>query len=120
MEIGQIIRSLREEKGWSQEKLAFDAGLETSHLSRIERGERRLAIEALEMLAAALGTSPALICAIREGLELPALPSNGDDELSADYTPEAVELRKTLRKLSLPSRQLVVDFANMLDKRSST
>ena len=120
MEIGQIIRSLREEKGWSQEKLAFDAGLETSHLSRIERGERRLAIEALELLAAALGTSPAAICAIREGLQLPSLPSNGDAELSADYTPEAVELRKTFRKLSLPSRQLVVDFANMLDKRSST
>ena len=119
MQIGQIIRSLREEKGWSQEKLAFDAGLETSHLSRIERGERRLAMEALDSLAAALGSSPAAVCAIREGLVLPPSTAERDGDLTVDYTPEAVELRKTFRKLSLPSRRLVVDFAHMLDKRSS-
>lgn len=118
MQIGQVIRSLREEKGWSQEKLAFDAGMETSHLSRIERGERRLAIEALDALAAALGSSPAALCAIREGVELPRCTSDADGDLTVDYTPEAVELRKTFRKLSLPSRRLVVDFAHMLDKRA--
>ncbi len=118
MQIGQIIRSLREEKGWSQEKLAFDAGLETSHLSRIERGERRLAIEALDSLAAALGSSPAAVCAMREGLTLPPGTADHDGDLTLDYTPEAVELRKTFRKLSLPSRRLVVDFAHMLDKRT--
>lgn len=120
MQIGQIIRSLREEKGWPQEKLAFEAGLETSHLSRIERGERRLAIEALDSLAAALGTSPAAIYAIREGIELPSAPSHAGDGLTVDYSQEAVELRKTFRKLSQPNRQLVVDFANLLDRRSTT
>ena len=118
MKIGQIIRSLREEKGWSQEKLAFDAGLETSHLSRIERGERRLAIDALDSLAAALGSSPAAVCAIREGLALPTGAASLDGDLTVDYTPEAVELRKTFRKLPLASRRLVVDFAHMLDKRA--
>ncbi len=117
MEIGQIIRALREEKGWAQDKLAFEAGLDTSHLSRIERGERRVAIQALDSLAAALGTSPAVMYAIREGIELPSASTDGD--LTADYTPEAVDLRKTFRKLSLPNRQLVVDFANMLDRRST-
>jgi hypothetical protein len=43
MQIGQIIRSLREEKGWSQEKLALEAGMATSHLSRIERGRAPVA-----------------------------------------------------------------------------
>lgn len=118
MQIGQVIRSLREEKGWSQEKLAFDAGMETSHLSRIERGERRLAIEALDALAAALGSSPAAMCAIREGLTLQPCITDATGDLTVDYTPEAVELRKTFRKLSLPSRRLVVDFAHMLDKRA--
>lgn len=120
MEIGQIIRSLREERGWSQEKLAFDAGLETSHLSRIERGERRLAIDALDSLAAALGSSPAAVCAIREGMALPPGVTGLDGDLTVDYTPEAVELRKTFRKLPLASRQLLVDFAHMLDKRTPT
>ena len=118
MQIGQIIRSLREEKGWPQEKLAFEAGLETSHLSRIERGERRLAIEALDSLAAALGTSPAAIYAIREGLELQSDSGTPAHELRADYTPEAVELRKIFRELSAPDRQLLIDFGLMLKKRS--
>ena len=48
MHIGQVIRSLREEKGWSQEKLALDAGMATSHVSRIERGERRQNINNFE------------------------------------------------------------------------
>lgn len=117
MQIGQIIRALREEKGWSQEKLAFDAGMETSHLSRIERGERRLAIELLDTLTAALGTSPAAVCAIREGLVLPPAINGTNGDLTTDYTPEAVELRKTFRQLTMPNRRLVVDFAQMLVKR---
>lgn len=111
MQIGQVIRSLREEKGWSQEKLALDAGMATSHLSRIERGERRLPTTRLDALAAA-------VCAMHEGLTLAPGTTDLDGDLKLDYTPEAVELRKTFRKLSLPSRRLVVDFAHMLDKRS--
>lgn len=119
MQIGQIIRSLREEKGWSQERLALEAGMATSHLSRIERGERRLPTTRLDALAAALGTSPAAVCAMQEGLVPPPAINELDGDLTVDYTPEAVELRKTFRKLSLPSRRLVVDFAHMLVKQAS-
>ena len=91
----------------------------TSHLSRIERGERRLPTTRLDALAAALGTSPAAVCAMQEGLVPPPAANDLDGDLTVDYTPEAVELRKTFRKLSLPSRRLVVDFAHMLDKRST-
>ena len=119
MQIGQVIRSLRLEKGWSQEKLALDAGMATSHLSRIEKGERRLPTTRLDALAAALGTSPAAVCAMQEGLVLPSTVNQIEGDLTVDHTPEAVELRKTFRKLSLPNRRLVVDFAHMLDKRST-
>jgi transcriptional regulator with XRE-family HTH domain len=119
MQIGQVIRSLRVEKGWSQEKLALDAGMATSHLSRIEKGERRLPTTRLDALAAALGTSPAAVCAMQEGLALPSPVNQIEGDLTVDHTPEAVELRKTFRKLSLPNRRLVVDFAHMLDKRST-
>ena len=118
MHIGQVIRSLREEKGWSQEKLALEAGMVTSHLSRIERGERRLPTERLGALAAALGTSPTAVFARLEGLPPPEGAPTDEDDLAADYSPEALELRKAFRKLSRPSRRLVVDFAQMLAKRS--
>jgi transcriptional regulator with XRE-family HTH domain len=117
MHIGQVIRSLRENKGWSQEKLALDAGMTTSHISRIERGERRLPTSRLDALAAALGMSSTTVYAMSEGLPLPPADTDPLDTFSVDHTPEAVELRKTFRKLSPPSRRLVVDFAHMLAKR---
>ncbi len=119
MHIGQIIRSLREEKGWSQEKLALDAGMTTSHVSRIERGERRMPSNRLDDLAKALGTSPAAVYSRLEGLPLSRGAKLKSDDLTVDYSPEAVELRKTFRRLSMASRRLVVDFAHMLAKRSA-
>ena len=119
MHIGQIIRSLREQKGWSQEKLALDAGMGTSHVSRIERGERRLPTIRLDALAAALGTTPAAVYAELEGLPPPPGAINKNRNLKVDYSPEAIELRKTFRTLSLPNRRLVVDFAHMLAKQIS-
>ena len=118
MQIGQVIRSLREEKGWSQETLALEAGMATSHVSRIERGERRLATSRLDALAAALGTSSAVVYAKLEGLPIPATPREQDGDLKVDYSAEAMELRNTFRWLPLPSRRLVVDFAHMLAKQS--
>jgi len=120
MQIGQVIRSLREEKGWSQEALAHEAGVGTTYVSRIERGDRQLSTSKLDALAAALGTSATAICAQTEGLPVPAAASGQDGDLTLDHTQEAIELRKAFRKLSLPSRRLVVDFAQMLAKQAST
>ena len=119
MQIGQVIRSLRVEKGWSQETLAHEADMATSHVSRIERGDRQLSIGKLGALAAALGTSATAICAQTEGLPAPATASGQEGDLTLDHTQEAIELRKAFRKLSLPSRRLVVDFAQMLAKQAS-
>ena len=118
MQIGQVIRSLRVEKSWSQETLAHEAGMATSHVSRIERGDRQLSMSKLDALAAALGTSSTAICAQTEGLPVPAATSSQDGDLTLDHTKEAVELRKAFRRLSLPSRRLVVDFAQMLAKQA--
>jgi transcriptional regulator with XRE-family HTH domain len=120
MQIGQVIRSLRVEKGWSQETLAHEAGMATSHVSRIERGDRQLSTSKLDALAAALGTSATAICAQSEGLPVPAATHSQEGDLTLDHTKEAVELRKIFRKLPLPSRRLVVDFAQMLAKRSGS
>ncbi|WP_018658093.1 helix-turn-helix transcriptional regulator [Actinomadura flavalba] len=51
------IRALRVAQGWSLEELARRAHMSQSSLSRIENGQRRLALDQLVMLARALDTS---------------------------------------------------------------
>ncbi|GAA3090994.1 helix-turn-helix transcriptional regulator [Nonomuraea salmonea] len=51
------IRALRVAQGWSLEELAARAKLSQSTLSRIENGQRRLALDSLVTLARALDTS---------------------------------------------------------------
>ncbi|MEO5875884.1 MAG: XRE family transcriptional regulator [Streptosporangiaceae bacterium] len=51
------IRALRVAQGWSLEELATRARLSQSSLSRIENGQRRLALDQLVILARALDTS---------------------------------------------------------------
>ena len=117
MHIGQIIRALREEKGWTQEVLALEAGMATSYVSRIERGERRLPTTRLENLAAALGTTAADIYAIAEG-RAPTTPVQAEDgDAAIDYSDEAVQLRRLFRGLAEDERRLVVDFTRMLLRR---
>ncbi len=51
------IRALRVAQGWSLEELAGRANLSQSSLSRIENGQRRLALDQLVTLARALDTT---------------------------------------------------------------
>src|ERR1051325_50638 len=51
------IRALRVAQGWSLAELATRANLSQSSLSRIENGQRRLALDQLVTLARALDTS---------------------------------------------------------------
>ncbi|MEJ1202202.1 XRE family transcriptional regulator [Streptomyces sp. CCNWLW230] len=51
------IRALRVAQGWSLEELAGRANISQSSLSRIENGQRRLALDQLVILARALDTS---------------------------------------------------------------
>ena len=51
MDICQVIRSVRESKNLSAEQLALALGIETSTITRVERGERRLSTTLLEQIA---------------------------------------------------------------------
>jgi transcriptional regulator with XRE-family HTH domain len=56
--VGNIIRTLREERGLSQEVLSGFAAIGRTHLSMIERGERKPTLETIFRLANALSMKP--------------------------------------------------------------
>lgn len=116
MDIGQVIRALREEKGWTQEKLALDANIATSYISRIERGERRLPTVRLEQIAAAFGKTAADLYALAEGRAQPDAVLTTEGDATADLTPEAVQLRRSFRALNPTNRRIAVELLKALER----
>jgi transcriptional regulator with XRE-family HTH domain len=49
--IGERLRRLREEKGWSLRKVAAIVDIDVAILSKMERGERRLSKDMIQKLA---------------------------------------------------------------------
>ena len=52
--VGLNIRTLREERGLSQERLAELADLHRAYIGQIERGEKNIGLQNLEKIAKAL------------------------------------------------------------------
>ena len=59
--IGQRIAALRNVAGLTQAQLADKAGMQRSHLSRIEAGSLAVTLESIEAIAQALGMTVDLI-----------------------------------------------------------
>lgn len=53
--VGERIRSLRKERGWSQEELGEKADLHYTYVGAVERGEKNASIDTLDKIADALG-----------------------------------------------------------------
>ena len=51
MEFSQIVKSLRLERGWSQQEVADRAGLNKMTISQYENGKRKPSFEVIEALA---------------------------------------------------------------------
>ena len=64
--VGQVIQRFREKKKFSQELLSGLAGIGRTHLSAIERGERKPTLETFFKLAFALNVKPSEIMAVIE------------------------------------------------------
>jgi transcriptional regulator with XRE-family HTH domain len=53
--VGERIRTLRKERGWSQEELGEKADLHHTYVGAVERGEKNASIDTLDKIADALG-----------------------------------------------------------------
>jgi len=56
-DLGNRVRKLRKEKGWSQEEAAHQFGLARTYYGDIERGSRNVSLLNLEVIANGLGIS---------------------------------------------------------------
>ena len=61
--LGQVIQRKREQKKLSQEVISGLAGIGRTHLSAIERGERKPTLETFFKIAEALNTRPSVLLA---------------------------------------------------------
>jgi transcriptional regulator with XRE-family HTH domain len=59
--LGARVRSLRAERGWSQEAFAHHCGLDRTYYGGIERGERNVAVINLLKIARALEIEPGIL-----------------------------------------------------------
>lgn len=75
--VGNHIRQLREAKGLSQEQLALEAGVDNSHLGKLERGQGNPTLKLVTRVAEALGVeTDYLVGAMRYG-QVGSLRSGG-------------------------------------------
>lgn len=59
--LGENVRRLRREQGWSQTRLAAEAGLSTAMIGKLERGRGNPRVTTLAVVAMALGVMPAAL-----------------------------------------------------------
>ena len=57
-QFGSRMRVLRQQKGLSQEKLAYNCDLDRTYIGSVERGERNISLVNIHLIAVALGVSP--------------------------------------------------------------
>lgn len=53
--LARNLRLHRAERGWSQERLALEAGLNRTYLSAVERSEQNISVDNIARIADALG-----------------------------------------------------------------
>lgn len=113
VEVGKIIRSLREAKGLSQGDIEKRSGLLRSYISRVEGGYTAPSLATLDKFAKALDVEPYQILLNHGGKARP-IPLPPRPALSRS----ASRLLRAYEELSPNNRRLLVAIASQLAKAS--
>lgn len=70
IEIGERIRGLRKDKGYSQESFAYAVGLDRTYMGSVERGERNIAALNLIKIAKTLRVEVGVLFPVPESLSV--------------------------------------------------
>jgi len=101
MEISYLINRLREERGWSQDDLAFRANTSAATISRLEKDKQTPSLDLLKGLANAFDMQLYQFAALLEEVEPNDLPKWQDEvehELLDGFRQLSDEQRATLLK----------------------
>ena len=83
--MGNKLKALREERGWTHEKAAEEMGVSRSQFIKLERGERRLTIQYINQAAKAFSVRPSDVI---EDMEDNTVPLMGYIGAGAEILPE--------------------------------
>lgn len=72
-QVGERLRSYRNQNGWSQEELAERAGLHPTYIGQLERGEKNATLDSISKVAVALNIS---LSQLFENISLSPNPTN--------------------------------------------
>ncbi|MCA1617790.1 MAG: helix-turn-helix domain-containing protein [Acidobacteria bacterium] len=103
--IGDRIKEIREDFGWTQEKLAEEAGLSKGFLSDVENNKRDISSTNVLKIANALGASLEYLMRgeekkqeTREPIQIPVALSKAAEDLDLSYS-ETLTLRDTYNSI---------------------
>ena len=57
--VGLNIQELRRARGWSQETLAYEAGIDRGYIGKLENGKYAASLDMIEKIANSMGVDPA-------------------------------------------------------------
>ena len=98
MNLGKVIRELREKKGWSQDELAFKIGTAAANLSRIENDKHGPGSDLLSSIAFVFGLKVYELIALTEGVQI--------GQVAEAYSVEEEALLRCFRKMHREERAL--------------
>ncbi|MDO7905350.1 helix-turn-helix transcriptional regulator [Paenibacillus sp. JX-17] len=103
--IGENIRFSRLKKGFSQEQLALNAGVNTSYIGQIERGEKNPTLKTLDKISSALGIT--LIDLLSQVDSKGGGSKAGCNQTSAVHTPE--QIKQCLLEVLIDHTNMIID-----------
>lgn len=99
MNLGKVIRQLRERRGWGQDELAFRAGTTASNISRIENDKHEPRADLLGSIAYVFELKVYELAALAEGVQI--------GEPSGTYSADEEALLACYRKMHPEERALI-------------